>query len=626
MHDRAFGAGGLKVNIVGLLDRRSRGLRNSIMRVRRHADACCLASTRCSTCDRLCNLRAMTLGVVPGLDRYVLPVSQLLQFEAAGFLLPPDGGWIVGSEEMQPRPVRDLAADRTSFVLLAAGGAGKTRTLRAMAEGDPAGVWIDIAALQRYEIDRGLSAVEGSDATVYVDGLDQAAVQDPALLHWLEAKLTHPAVAGIAWRLACRAAAWSSALSGALRRSRADFGEWRLLPLGRDGVRHAVARELGDGFDAPAFTEALARARLGTLSACVGQLLATARYWRGEGRLPAGGVEAMRYEVDELIREIDQHRPPSRSRQERVQLAQRVAAMLTFAREPVVGLTSGAAALSVDDLPIDPEPAEPSTRIEVKGYREVLGTSLFDVGPPGTVMFRHQRYGEFLAASYLAERRATPEQIADLLGARTSGVLPAATIPIVAWLAALTPESIRELVTDNAVALASASAAIELPDGRARAVVVDGLLTAAASGCGDPDWSVPPSALVHADVETQLARCLSNPTSTPEQLWCGAVGRGGPVPWSRDHSRGGRLRHRPTRLRPPGSGGGGGFARRRRGHVVAARVAPRRRRRGRRSRGPGRPHRGVVPAAVAHGAVVGRVATPIRHDARPLSPVIATAR
>jgi hypothetical protein len=66
-----------------------------------------------------------------------------------------------------------------------------------------------------------------------------------------------------------------------------------------------------------------------------------------------------------------------------------------------------------------------------------VGTSLFEPGSAGAVSFRHQRYPEFLAAAYLVDRRASQDQIADLVGARVTGVVPVPMIPVVAWPAAL---------------------------------------------------------------------------------------------------------------------------------------------------------------------------------------------
>ena len=107
-------------------------------------------------------------------------------------------------------------------------------------------------------------------------------------------------------------------------------------------------------------------------------------------------------------------------------------------------------ALAVDELPADPEPAEPGRVVESDDYREILSTALFDPGPAGCVVFRHQRYVEYLAAAYLVERGAVREQVAGLVGTGATGVLPAAMIGVVAWLAALEPELVRDAIDRNA--------------------------------------------------------------------------------------------------------------------------------------------------------------------------------
>jgi hypothetical protein len=458
-------------------------------------------------------------AALPGLDRFVLPVGQVPLLDPEGFLLSPLVGWPVGGDEEQPRQVVDLLLDGSSFALLAAGGAGKSQTFSAMSAHDPEAL-IDLGPLGRGDIERRLSNVYGHERTIYLDGLDQTAIRDPSVLQWLEDKLIAPEFSGISWRLACRSAAWEASLTDALRRSRDGFIEWKLLPLDRDAAQQAVAYHFDGEFDAAAFIDALARARLGTLTACVGQLLTTARYWRSNGHLPDGGVDGMLFEVTELVRETNRRHRPARNPESKVRVAKRLGAMMTFFGEQFVSVAPGMPeALSVDELPDDPEPSEPNARIDVETYREVLGTSLFDPGLAGAVSFRHQRYPEFLAASYLVDRRASEDQIADLVGARTTGVVPAPMIPIVAWLAAIAPDSIHDIVVNNAYALASAAAAVELPDGQARAVIVGGLLDAAARNELQPDWSIPPSTLVHAGLEAQLAERLSAGPLTPQQMW-----------------------------------------------------------------------------------------------------------
>jgi hypothetical protein len=471
--------------------------------------------------DAATRLRAqIEAAALPGLERFVLPVRQVPLLDPEGFLLPPSAGWPVSADEAQPQHVLDLVLDGSSFALLAAGGAGKSQTFSAMSTADPEALRIDVGPMRREDIERRLAGVWERRRTVYLDGLDQAAIRDPALLQWLEDQLTGPAADGISWRLACRSAAWEASLSNALRRRRTGFTEWKLLPLDRDTALQAVAHHFGGEIEAGAFVDALACARLGTLTACVGQLLATARYWRSNGRLPEGGVEAMIFEITEFVRETNPHRRPAQSLESKFGVAKRLGAMTTFAGEQVVSVAPGMAeALTVDQLPDDPEPSEPSARIDVETYREVLGTSLFDPGPAGTVTFRHQRYPEFLAAAYLVDRRVSEDQVTDLVGARKTGVIPASMIPVVAWLAALAPDSIRSIVVDNARALAAAAAAVELPDGRARAVVVGGLLDAAARNEAEPDWSIAPSTLVYNGLEAQLADYLSASPLTPQQMW-----------------------------------------------------------------------------------------------------------
>jgi hypothetical protein len=273
-----------------------------------------------------------------GLERFVLPVQQLPLLDPEGFLLPPSEGWPVGGDEQQPRRVLDLVRDRSSFALLAPGGAGKSETFSAMSASDPDAECIDASALRREDIERKLKDLYGRGRTVYLDGLDQVAIQDPRVLRWLADQLTTSAADGISWRLACRSAAWEMSLSDALRRSRGVFTEWKLLPLDRDAAVRAVAHRFGEDVDAAGFVDALARARLGTMTACVGQLLATAGYWRAAGRLPDGGVEAMLFEITELVRERNPDWRLTQSLDSKVAVAKRLGAMLMFSGEQVVSV------------------------------------------------------------------------------------------------------------------------------------------------------------------------------------------------------------------------------------------------------------------------------------------------
>jgi hypothetical protein len=145
-------------------------------------------------------------AAVPGLERFVLPVRQLPLLDPDGFLLPPAQGWPIGGDDEQPRRVIDLVPDGSSFALLAAGGAGKSKTFSAMSMHDPGAEYLDVSVLRREDIECKLAEFHERDITVYLDGLDQTAIQDPVVLRWLANRLTAPAFDAINWRLACRSA------------------------------------------------------------------------------------------------------------------------------------------------------------------------------------------------------------------------------------------------------------------------------------------------------------------------------------------------------------------------------------------------------------------------------------
>jgi len=424
-------------------------------------------------------------------------------------------------EGVPPVPVVALLAEDVNFALLAAGGAGKTETFTALAELETGARRINAAPLTRDRLERRITDACREDAAVYLDGLDQAASVDSLLFQWLEEELTTTAARRLRWRLACRSAAWDAALAEALRRGLPGFAEWKLLPLDRVAARTAVEHAIkSPGFDGAAFLRAVIEAGLGRLSACVGQLIAVARYWHARGALPSGAVEAMEFEVAWLLKETDGRRRPQMPADRAMRVAKRLGALTMFAgtQALTVAPIGDSATLTVDELPSEAEPAEPGRAVNPGDYREVLDTALFDTGPSGSVVFRHQRYVEYLAAAYLLTRGVHAGQVPVLLGAHANGVLPTARLGVAAWLAALEPALIDRLITDNALMFAS-SAVTELPSDEARAAVVAGLLAAAATGDASPDCSLNQSALINPGLAGQLAAHLSVGALTSEQLW-----------------------------------------------------------------------------------------------------------
>src|SRR5690242_19085670 len=82
--------------------------------------------------------------VVRGVRRFVLPSRSRPLLDNADFLLVPDPseGW---HADQRPIPVLELSTDAPSYVLLAAGGAGKTITFQALADIEPAARYLDTA-------------------------------------------------------------------------------------------------------------------------------------------------------------------------------------------------------------------------------------------------------------------------------------------------------------------------------------------------------------------------------------------------------------------------------------------------------------------------------------------------
>lgn len=452
-----------------------------------------------------------------GSDRYVLSVDQPIPLDATGFLdAELTQAWAAGPES-RPWPLGDLVGLQSSFVLLAAGGAGKTTVLRELREGEHDAFEVDLRTLDKSGMHEKLRRAFEVCAAVYLDALDEAALYEPAVFRILEQELTAPAAVGVSWRLACRPAAWNPALAAALKASFPGFAELRLLPLTRASARELVASV---GTDPDEFLDALVRANLGRLAASPMRLRAAAEQWISTGELPDSQVSAIRFEVGQLLTETDRGRQqPSLPGDRRFRMAARLGAMTAFSG--VTRFTRSAAAgrgvLAASELPSVPEPEEPGTPVTPAQYEEVLGTDLFDAAPDATVSFRHQQYAEYLAAAYLVHRRIIRPQLAALLGVQVDGLLPGPMVGITAWLTALQPDLTEDLLAANAVAFVQAG--VELPAHHVRAAVVDALLAKAAAGDIDLLWGPDLSSLAHPGLEAQLLRRLDGALDKPQQLW-----------------------------------------------------------------------------------------------------------
>ena len=183
----------------------------------------------------------------------------------------------------EPRSVSSLANCPSSFVLLAAGGAGKSTALRWLGEREPNAIKIDLRTLDKTGMHSELRDAIAIGAPVYLDALDEAALNERAVFRILEQHLTTEEARQVLWRLACRPAAWNPALAEALRASLPGFEELKLLPLTRAATGEIAAAV---GADPSQFLDALTRAGLGRLAASPIRLRAAASQWVSTGDLP----------------------------------------------------------------------------------------------------------------------------------------------------------------------------------------------------------------------------------------------------------------------------------------------------------------------------------------------------
>jgi len=186
--------------------------------------------------------RGMLAGEVAGnrLDRYVLPVDQPAPLDADGFLDVSRAAWW-GSRENRPQRVADLAGRPSGFVLLAAGGAGKSFVMNRLSEREPASLTVDLRARTAPELRAAVRDAITSGEPVYLDTLEDVANYEPAAFRVLEQELTTAAAQGIPWWLACWPAAWDANLAAALKGSFPGFRELKLLPLTRPAAEEFVA-------------------------------------------------------------------------------------------------------------------------------------------------------------------------------------------------------------------------------------------------------------------------------------------------------------------------------------------------------------------------------------------------
>lgn len=293
------------------------------------------------------------------------------------------------------------------------------------------------------------------------DSLDEAPEGATSVGKHLARRLAELPRERLVLRIACRTALWPERLTEEL----GSPAVLELLPLRRCDVWAAAEAR---GIDAAAFLQAvIGRSAQALASRPLTLEMLLAQF--AAGRFPSTRVDLYQQGLGALCEETPARRTGEPSRRlsgaQRLAVAERIAACC---------LLSGQSAVSLGDA-ANPElglhESELLGGLEGSGascaevalpavVRETLNTGLFTSRGSERFGFGHHSYAEFLAASWLAHRHLTLEQVHDLIGVPESATPTIAPQwhGLAAWLASMHPEFLDVLLHEQPEILVDADA------------------------------------------------------------------------------------------------------------------------------------------------------------------------
>lgn len=416
--------------------------------------------------------------------RYWVPRGQTAKL-SGGYLVPREGigSWHRTEQTSDIKTLAELEPVRC-LVLLGDLGLGKSveiereaeRLERATADGVRQVLRVDLkrrsAELIKDEVFRDPKFIGwvagGHELVLLLDSMDECWRRVTELAPLLMANLRpYLAKAGkpLFLRLSCRAAEWQDEIEAELGKGFGgkdgqEFQVWQLAPLTFDDVR--VAAE-GSRIDAQRFMAEVGEKEVGALAAhpiTLNMLLAVARKGGALGRnreeIYQRGCELLCQDTHVASGTVSLL---TTSAQQRFEAAGYMAAAGVLTNRYLVfgspeerpgemeGVIAGV------DL-IGPWIGMDVVRknLERKVLAETLQTGLFESQPNGFHTWRHQSYGEFLAARYLQERKLPVEQYLAVMCDTSSGrprIWPQLE-ETACWLVVLVPILFARLARDNA--------------------------------------------------------------------------------------------------------------------------------------------------------------------------------
>ncbi|HZU97603.1 MAG TPA: hypothetical protein VFF73_12965 [Planctomycetota bacterium] len=317
-------------------------------------------------------------------------------------------------------------------VLLGEPGMGKSTCIAALAEtiAAQAGVRTQRFSLGEFQSDERLERRifgspearawrEGTETLhLLLDGLDEGCVWMPSLPRVLEGMLRDQPTDRLRLYLACRSTIWPATLESFLRERFPESVEvLELLPLRE---RDVLDQANDGGVDPQSFLRAVRDRRVEAFAAKPITLRFLLSVFRRNGALPERESDLYGAGCLHLCEEPDparrtHRRPGALSARQRLELAERIAAGMTFCSRAFVWTGENdppPGAVTLEELTTARDPASRPSR---ENLLEVLDTGLFSVKGPNRVGWSHQTYEEYLAAGYCLHRNVAPDRLLDML-------------------------------------------------------------------------------------------------------------------------------------------------------------------------------------------------------------------
>lgn len=392
-----------------------------------------------------------------------------------GYLSDPDSEYGIFTN----RDVKDYSSirDTPCLALLGEPGIGKSYAIKeavaaARSDGSP---FIHVNLREFGSEDRLVSRIFESDTyrewlgnestlELLLDSLDECLLRIGTIIPILESRLQGAPIARLRLRIACRTAEWPPSLERILVGCWGDdsFKAYELCPLRRQDVQNAAETE---DMDAGHFMEEVSRVRSQPLAIKPVTLRFLLKTYQNAGALPESESELYSQGCQLLCEEsqerVDSRTPFAYSGAQRLAVAKRIAAVTVFANKYAVWTARNEGDVPDEDVLLarlagGTESADGTVfDVTPEAVSEALDTGLFSSRGANRMGWAHQTYAEFLAASYLHDRRVTGRQMLSLVTDDLAGetkVIPQLS-EVAARLATDVPEVFDELLVNDPVIL-----------------------------------------------------------------------------------------------------------------------------------------------------------------------------